>query len=170
MGKKIILSEAQFKNYMRRLLKEDTAGSNASMTYRSLSERLQRYASYVADMGQQYINLYDFILSYLRNYGVVVNGVQENSDEYTGNPYIIMNVDLSGVQVQGVNSEDYGSVDEWFNDVVGYDMKDEVIGGTSLKKYFNGLDVDYGDGVLKIMPEPIDGLSSEHILRFLGEV
>lgn len=168
MGKKIVLSEAQFKNYMRRLLKEDTAGTNASTEYKLLAQKMQRYASYIESMGQAYINAYDIILSTIKNYGAQVTGVSEfNSD---GLPSMTVGVDISGVTPYGNGSEDYGSPEEWFADMVQNDMEYDVVRGTSLNKKFDGLECHYENGSVIVKLIPHQWLSPMEIRNFLPDI
>lgn len=169
MGKKIILSEAQFKNYMRRLMKESNAGGEVSHTYSMLSSSILKYAKMIEGMGMQYTELYNAILPTIKSYGVTVGNVSETYDE-SENPCIMIQVGLDNVQPYGNGSEDYESPEEWLSEKIEYELSYDVLNNSTFNRYFQEISAKYENGTIIVTPVPYDEFSIGRIKQILPDI
>lgn len=170
MGKKIYLSESQFKKYMRMVLNENTApGSEALSGYRYYSEMMMRYANAINLVGNSYSEIYRSVLGVLKNMGIAINGMQESEE---GVPCLKLSVDVSSIKY---NQEDYGD----YPDGTPYQLEGsdyaEIIERELYEvkppRYFESINVSMeGDGILVITPIPENDFNLERIKEILPDV
>ena len=168
MGKKIYLSESQFKEYVRRQLNEDMVSESASVTEvcNEYAERLNGLSKNVAELGKVYPVFYERCKEALENGGFIVNGMKET--KIFGDFGVIFTVDPSNVEVPEdyrENPDDiyYDVATDWICSLV----RDSYLGWGA---YFEDVAVNYENGIVKVVPEVKEYLSLEKIYNFLSEM
>ena len=164
-GKKIILSEAQFKEYVRRQLNENMGNeSGVSAKCNDLADSLKNISDYLREMGNIYARFYDVAKEYLEGKGFIIGDMKE-CQEY-GEYGVAMTADGSRIPLH----EDYEENQrEMFLD----DLADETINEffdsvREFSVYFDGIDTRYKNGIITLFPQQRRWISFDRIDDFLS--
>ncbi len=167
MGKKIFLSEAQFKEYVRQQLNEGASNNGGIKELCDYyAESLKDIAEKVAMLGQLYESLGVMIKDELAKEGFVVGDVQEI--ERYGSPGITVRVDASKVYIH----PDYESEPDDYLYELAEDAVYNLLKGKgyvfTFGAYFDSADVSYENGVITIIPRVKDWIDLDKIYDFIS--
>ena len=162
MGKRIVLSESQFKEYVKSQLNENMYDSdNIGSVCKKYSERLRYLSEEVLALGDAYKEFYALAVETLQKLGFGVSNVHEC--KLYGRYGVSMNLDASNLK----DDEGYGYADDEIESEVTYSL-DFVCKEDRFRSFFSDYDVKYSNGVLTILPEQSDWVSLYEIYSFLN--
>ena len=166
VGRKVILSEAQFKEYVKRQLNESMMGEGVDMvsTCNDYAERLIAIANQVREIPKHYDSFFKTVRQVLEKMGIGVRDAR--SCVKYGDLGIMMYVDTSNFQIP----EDYEENDRDFcvQNEIEDSMSDLLSSQMGFGEFFEDVNVYCENGVVIIAPELREGLSLINIESFLS--
>jgi len=165
MGKKIILTESQFKEYVKSQLNESMGeGEDIVDICSDYADRLRVISDQVRELGNQYSRFYKIAREELENMSIAVKDVRDC--KIYGDFGVMMYVDTSMIQLP----EDYQESDRdlYIQNEVEDRMNGILSSPMGLGAFFKRVTVYFKNGVVEIVPEPKDWLSLERVYDFLS--
>ena len=168
MGKKILLSEAQFKEYVRRQLNESMMGEGGDIvaTCNDYAEKLIAVANQVREIPKRYDSFFKTVRQVLEKMGIGVRDAR--SCVKYGDLGIMMYVDTSNFQI---SEEEYDESDRdlYIQNEIEENMSDLLSPQMGFGEFFENVNVYCENGVVIVAPELRDGLSLSNINTFLSD-
>lgn len=163
MGRRIVLSESQFKEYVKSQLNENMGVEEDVVSVcNDYADRLKVISDQMRELGNQYNSFFKASRDYIENIGIGVRDAR-TCKKY-GDYGIMLYIDISGFQIPEEHADEGTSfyiqceIEDGMNELLkrGFD------------NFFERANVYYENGVVIIAPEPKEYLSFDKMYEFLS--